>query len=126
MLFNEVASSPLFISPCIASEIIPVSSDTTTTSGLPPLPPVPSVTPPAGNPDIAEEGKDFISNLNPDSLKKINALLEPGLLDAKVDEKFQFERLGYFSVDKESTENNPVFNRTVPLKDSWAKIGNKK
>ena len=77
-----------------------------------------------GNPDIAEEGKDFKSNLNPDSLKIINAKAEPCVKNSKVLEKFQFERQGYFCVDKDSVEGKLVFNKTVGLKDSWAKIKN--
>jgi len=76
------------------------------------------------NPDIAEEGKDFKSNLNPDSLKIINAKAEPCIKNSKVLEKFQFERQGYFCVDKDSVEGKLVFNKTVGLKDSWAKIKN--
>ena len=74
------------------------------------------------NPDIAEEGKDFKSNLNPDSLNIINAKAEPCIKNSKVLEKFQFERQGYFCVDKDSVEGKLVFNKTVGLKDSWAKI----
>jgi len=73
------------------------------------------------NPDEAEEGKDFKSNLNPDSLKIINCKAEPNLKDAKPEEKYQFERQGYFCVDKESTTDKLIFKRTVPLRDSWAK-----
>ena len=73
------------------------------------------------NPDETEEGKDFKSNLNPDSLKIINCKVEPSLKDAKPEEKYQFERQGYFCVDKESTTDKLIFNRTVPLRDSWAK-----
>ena len=73
------------------------------------------------NPDDAEEGKDFLSNINPDSLKVITAYVEPVVKNAKTETKFQFERQGYFCVDKDSTENNLVFNRTITLRDSWAK-----
>ncbi len=72
-------------------------------------------------PDVVEEGHDFKENLNPDSLKKIVAKVEPALLTAKAGERFQFERIGYFCVDADSTETHKVFNRTVGLKDSWAK-----
>ena len=68
------------------------------------------------------EGQDFISNLNPDSLKIVNAYLEPELAKAKPLDKFQFERIGYFCCDKDSTPQKLVFNRTVTLKDTWAKI----
>ena len=61
-------------------------------------------------------------NLNPESLVKTEAYLEPSLGDAQIGDKFQFERVGYFCVDKDSTKEKLVFNRTVTLKDSWAKI----
>ncbi len=75
------------------------------------------------NPADVEEGKDFKSNLNPDSLKVLtNCKVEPGLKNAKIESRFQFQRLGYFCVDPDTKEDKPVFNRTVPLRDSWAKI----
>ena len=74
------------------------------------------------DPDDCPEGQDFISNLNPDSLKIVNAYLEPELAKAKPLDKFQFERIGYFCCDKDSTPQKLVFNRTVTLKDTWAKI----
>ena len=74
------------------------------------------------DPDIAEEGKDFISNLNPDSLEILNGYVEPSLKGSRPLEKFQFQRLGYFCVDPDSSDDKLVFNRTVPLKDTWAKI----
>lgn len=77
------------------------------------------------NPDEVEEGKDFLSNINPNSLKIIDAFVEKSLENANVEDKFQFERLGYFCVDKESSKENLIFNRTVTLKDSWAKISAK-
>ncbi len=73
------------------------------------------------NPDEAEEGKDFLSNLNPNSLVVTNAYLEPSVKNAKVLDKFQFERLGYFCIDKNSNNDKIIFNRTVTLRDSWAK-----
>ena len=73
------------------------------------------------NPDIAEEGKDFKSNINPDSLKVIECFMEPELKNAKPLQHFQFERQGYFCVDKDSNDDKPVFNLTVLLRDSWAK-----
>lgn len=76
------------------------------------------------NPDETEEGKTFRDYLNPDSLKIVNALVEPGAVKTLPGEKFQFERIGYFSVDKDSSNDHLVFNRVVPLKDSWAKTGN--
>jgi glutaminyl-tRNA synthetase len=73
-----------------------------------------------------EEGQDFLDNLNPNSLEILtDAKLEPSLADAKVGDHFQFERVGYFSVDPDSTVDRVVFNRTLPLKDSWAKIEKK-
>lgn len=73
-------------------------------------------------PEKVEEGQTFLDNLNPDSLKIVNnAKLEPSLRNVKPLDKFQFERLGYFSVDYDSTEDILVFNRTCTLKDSWSK-----
>jgi glutaminyl-tRNA synthetase len=77
------------------------------------------------DPDEVEEGKDWKSNLNPDSLKVITAKAEPALAMAKPGEKYQFQRTGYFCVDKESTSSKIVFNRTVTLKDDWAKIASR-
>ena len=65
--------------------------------------------------------KDFMEFINPNSLKVINAYVEPSLADAKVGEQFQFQRLGYFNVDDDSTSDKLVFNKTVGLRDSWAK-----
>jgi len=73
------------------------------------------------NPDETEEGYDFKSNLNPESLKVIEGYVEPCLSGAKSLDKYQFQRLGYFCVDPDSTEHKLVFNRTVTLKDSWSK-----
>jgi len=78
------------------------------------------------DPADVEEGEDFLSNLNPDSLNIIeNALVEPGLKSANVEDKFQFIRHGYFTVDPDSSDEKLVFNRTVSLKDTWAKVKNK-
>ena len=75
------------------------------------------------SPDEVEEGKTFLDNLNEDSLKVLNnCKLEPALAQAKVLDKMQFERVGYFCVDKDSTPEHLVFNRACTLKDSWAKI----
>ncbi len=75
------------------------------------------------NPDEAEEGKDFKSNLNPDSLEIKNGFVEPSLKGAKAETRYQFERRGYFCVDsKDSGEGKLVFNRTVALRDSWLKM----
>jgi glutaminyl-tRNA synthetase len=73
------------------------------------------------NPDDVEEGKDYKDYLNPDSLKIIEGYLEPSLSAALPGENYQFERIGYFSVDKDSGNGKLIFNRTVTLKDSWAK-----
>ena len=72
-----------------------------------------------------EEGKEFKDYLNPDSLKMAIGYIEPALDGAQVGEQFQFERMGYFVKDSDSTPENPVFNRTVTLKDSWAKMAGK-
>jgi len=78
------------------------------------------------DPGEFDEGESFLSNLNPNSLEILtDARLEPSLASAKVGERFQFERVGYFCVDPDSTPGNPVFNRTLPLKDSWARIERK-
>jgi glutaminyl-tRNA synthetase len=75
------------------------------------------------NPDDVPEGEDFKSNLNPDSLEVLTSCrLEPSLAEAKPFSRYQFERLGYFCVDPDSTKEQPVFNRTVTLRDTWAKI----
>ncbi|MDP9267583.1 MAG: glutamine--tRNA ligase/YqeY domain fusion protein [Acidobacteriota bacterium] len=74
------------------------------------------------DPNQVEEGQDFTANLNPQSLEVVSgAKLEPALAGAKPGERFQFERLGYFCVDPETKPGKLVFNRTVALKDSWAK-----
>ncbi len=81
------------------------------------------------DPSNVPTGEDFKQNLNPESLKILeNCKLEPGLKNVKPGDKFQFQRLGYFCVDKDSTSNGLVFNRTVPLRDSWSKkqAGSKK
>jgi len=69
--------------------------------------------------------KDFMDFINPDSLKLITGYLEPSLQNAKVEDIFQFQRIGYFNVDKDSTAENLVFNKTVGLRDTWAKIQDK-
>lgn len=75
------------------------------------------------DPNEVEEGQDFLANLNPNSLEVIEAIVEPSLAEAEPGEKFQFERLGYFCADsKDSTKEKPVFNRTVTLRDTWAKV----
>jgi glutaminyl-tRNA synthetase len=76
------------------------------------------------NPNEVETGKDFSAYLNPTSIETLNdCKLEPSLAAAKPSSLYQFERLGYFCVDaKDSTPDSPVFNRTVTLRDTWAKI----
>ena len=75
------------------------------------------------NPNVVPEGQEFTVNLNPKSLEVVpDAKLEPGLRGAAVGARYQFERLGYFCVDKDATPDKPVFNRTVGLRDTWAKI----
>lgn len=74
------------------------------------------------NPEDVEQGQDFTANLNPNSLEVVNCFVEPSLATAKPADRFQFERLGYFSVDPDSTQKKLVFNRTVTLRDTWAKI----
>ncbi|MGB9851598.1 MAG: glutamine--tRNA ligase/YqeY domain fusion protein [Candidatus Kapaibacteriota bacterium] len=75
------------------------------------------------NPNDVEEGKTFLDYLNPNSLEIKTGLCEPFLKYAKPEERFQFERVGYFCVDsKYSSPGKPVFNRTVTLKDTWSKI----
>jgi glutaminyl-tRNA synthetase len=75
------------------------------------------------NPDEVEEGKDFTSNLNPKSLEILSdAYVEPSVKAAATLTRYQFERLGYFCVDPDSKPDKLVFNRTVTLKDTWAKI----
>ncbi len=76
------------------------------------------------NPD-GHKDKDFMEFVNRDSLKTVQGYLEPSLKDAKPGDRFQFQRLGYFNVDDESTPEHLVFNRTVTLRDTWAKIQNK-
>jgi len=72
------------------------------------------------NPDKAD---NYLSALNPESLRETEALVEPSLLEAKPGETFQFERVGYFTVDsKDSQDGAPIFNRTVTLRDTWAKV----
>jgi glutaminyl-tRNA synthetase len=77
------------------------------------------------DPEDCEGGGDYKTNLNPDSLKIQTCYVEPALKDAKKLDKYQFERIGYFSIDYDSVSNKLVFNRTVTLKDSWAKMSGK-
>ncbi len=73
------------------------------------------------SPDSNKE-RDFMEFINPDSLKVITGYAEPSIKSAKVENSFQFQRLGYFVVDRDSNSEKIVFNRTVPLRDSWARI----
>jgi glutaminyl-tRNA synthetase len=78
------------------------------------------------DPNQVEEGQEFTANLDPNSLEVIaQAKLEPSLANAPVEGRYQFERLGYFCVDPDSRPGRLVFNRTVALKDTWAKIEKK-
>jgi glutaminyl-tRNA synthetase len=78
------------------------------------------------DPNQVVEGQEFTANLNPNSLEIVaHAKLEPSLANAQVGSRYQFERLGYFSVDQGSRPGHLVFNRTVALKDAWAKIEKK-
>jgi len=75
------------------------------------------------DPNEIEDGQDFTANLNPSSLEVVShAKLESSLTNAKAGQRFQFERLGYFCVDPETKPGSPIFNRTVALKDTWAKV----
>ena len=75
---------------------------------------------------MGDKEKDFKDLINPNSLETLsNCQIEPSLATVKAGEKFQFERQGYFCVDPLSTEGKIIFNRTVPLRDSWAKIEKK-
>ncbi|HLA44414.1 MAG TPA: glutamine--tRNA ligase/YqeY domain fusion protein [Aggregatilineales bacterium] len=75
--------------------------------------------------EVDGEGQDFTANLNPDSLQVLESVfVEPGVIDAVPGTRYQFERQGYFCVDPDSRAEKLVFNRTVALRDSWAKIQN--
>ena len=76
------------------------------------------------DPDDVAEGSDWLTNINSKSLERLAfCRVEPYLADAKPGERFQFERLGYFCVDSEdSSPNKPLFNRSVTLRDTWAKV----
>lgn len=76
------------------------------------------------NPDGNKE-VDFKEYINPNSLEIVKGYLEPSLKEAKVGDKFQFQRLGYFTMDKDSTAEQLIFNKTVGLRDTWAKIESK-
>ncbi|MDR1856365.1 MAG: glutamine--tRNA ligase/YqeY domain fusion protein [Desulfovibrio sp.] len=74
------------------------------------------------DPENAPEGETFLANLNPDSLTVRKGFVEPALAAVGCGKTVQFERVGYFCKDRDSTEDNPVFNRTVTLRDTWARI----
>lgn len=73
----------------------------------------------------ADKEVDFKEYINPNSLEVITGYLEPGLKEAKAGERYQFQRLGYFCVDPDTSAENIVFNKTVGLRDTWAKLENK-
>jgi len=75
------------------------------------------------DPNQTEEGQDFTANLNPNSLEVLtDCKVEPSLASPTAGSRYQFERLGYFCVDQDSAPGRPVFNRTVALKDTWARV----
>ena len=69
-----------------------------------------------------DEGEGFLSNLNPNSLERLSGYIEAGMADAPAGSRYQFERQGYFCVDADSASGMRVFNRSVSLKDAWARI----
>jgi len=78
------------------------------------------------DPDNTEEGKTFLDYLNPESLSILkNCKVDPALMNAEPGERYQFERQGYFCLDLDAKPNHLIFNRTVSLRDSWAKISQK-
>ncbi len=74
------------------------------------------------DPDDVEPGQSFVDNLNPNSLEVTECRIEPSVVGARAGDRYQFERLGYFCVDPDSTHGKLVFNRTATLRDTWAKI----
>ncbi|MEP0765586.1 MAG: glutamine--tRNA ligase/YqeY domain fusion protein [Fimbriimonadia bacterium] len=74
------------------------------------------------DPDDVEEGQTYLDNLNPDSLTVTTCRIEPSVVGSPVGSRYQFERTGYFCVDRDSTPERLVFNRTATLRDTWAKI----
>jgi glutaminyl-tRNA synthetase len=72
-----------------------------------------------------KDGRDFKSVLNPHSLEVVTARVEPSMKEARAEHRYQFERLGYFALDPDSVPDRPVFNRTITLKDTWAKEAQK-
>jgi len=77
------------------------------------------------NPEPGDDGTTFLDHLNPDSLRVTTAWVEPALCDVEVGQAVQFERLGYYVADRDGRPGSPVFNRTVPLRDTWGKIAAK-
>jgi glutaminyl-tRNA synthetase len=78
------------------------------------------------DPDDVPQGTDWLANINPKSLERLTACrVEPDLAKAAIGERYQFERLGYFCVDRDSKAGALVFNRSVTLRDTWARIENK-
>jgi glutaminyl-tRNA synthetase len=77
-----------------------------------------------GNP-CEDKELDYKSHINPESLKVLSCYVEPSLNEAKPGNRYQFERLGYFCVDNDSTKDKPIFNRTVTLRDAWARMKKK-
>jgi glutaminyl-tRNA synthetase len=78
------------------------------------------------SPDAGKDGKDYTAHLNPESLLTLtHCCLEPSLADARPGDRFQFEREGYFCVDPDHSHDRPIYNRTVTLRDSWARIEQK-
>ena len=73
-------------------------------------------------PDPEEGDEGFLTALNPDSLTVLKGYVEPLLSTTVAGDRYQFERQGYFCTDPDSTDEKPVFNLTVPLRDTWAKI----
>jgi glutaminyl-tRNA synthetase len=74
------------------------------------------------DPDDTEPGQNYLSNLNPDSLRVVSGFVEPSLAGVAPGARYQFERLGYFCADTDTAPGAPVFNRTVTLRDTWSKI----
>jgi len=76
----------------------------------------------AENPNVAPDGQDFTVNLNSESLEVVEGKAEPALASVQPGDRYQFERVGYFCADTSSTAERLVFNRTVELRDTWAKL----
>ncbi len=75
------------------------------------------------NPNDVPDGQDFTANLNPNSLEILRGCkVEPSLRETRAGDRYQFERLGYFCTDRDSTADRLIFNRTIGLRDTWARI----